>query len=104
MQNNKFRKGVVLGIIVSIIGSGIFAIVPVMKADLNDGLIGYWSFDSGTADDDSGNDHHGTVYGASVVDGKSGKAFNFDGDDDYIDFLDLALLAEQWMWKAGWYQ
>jgi hypothetical protein len=24
-------------------------------------------------------------------------------DDDYIDFFDFAYLADQWLWKAGWY-
>lgn len=88
MKKSKIKKGFVLGIIVLVIGSGILTIVPVMKADLTDGLVGYWSFDYGTAEDESGNGHDGIVYGATVVDGKSGNAFMFDGVDDCIDFGD----------------
>lgn len=38
----------------------------------------------GNADDISGNGHNGIVLGASIVDGKYGKAYSFDGIDDYI--------------------
>ena len=48
-------------------------------------LVGYWSFDHGTAIDASGNDHHGTVSGATPVAGRIGNAFRFDGIDDYIE-------------------
>jgi flagellin-like protein len=34
--------------------------------------------------DASGNNNHGTIYGATWVDGKYGKALNFDGLDDYV--------------------
>lgn len=88
MQNGLWKKGLVIGIIISFIVSGILTITPVMKADLTDGLIGYWSFNNGNANDESGNGHDGIVYGATVVDGKSGTAFSFDGDDDYIDLGD----------------
>jgi len=52
-----------------------------------DGVVGSWHFDEGsgtTAYDSSGNDNDGTIYGAAWVDGKYGKALNFDGDD-YVD-------------------
>lgn len=54
---------------------------------INDGLVGYWSFDEGigtTAHDSSGNYNDGTVYGANWTDGKFGKALSFDGIDDYV--------------------
>jgi len=54
-----------------------------------DGLIGSWHLDEGsgtTAYDSSGNDNDGTIYGgATWVDGKFGKALNFDGSDDYVN-------------------
>ncbi len=56
-------------------------------ADLNDGLVGYWSFDEGegsTAYDYSGNGNDGTINGASWTDGISGSALQFDGADDYV--------------------
>jgi hypothetical protein len=54
---------------------------------VNDGLVGYWSFDEGsgtTAHDSSGNLNDGTIYGATWTDGKFGKALSFDGIDNYI--------------------
>jgi hypothetical protein len=45
------------------------------------GLVGYWSFDDGTASDNSGNGNSGTlVNGPAVVAGKSGQALNFNGN------------------------
>ena len=90
MRNNKFRKDLVFGIIVSIIGSGIFTIVPIMKADLNDGLIGYWNFNEGngnTAFDYSGNGNDGTIENATWTTdtpNNDGYALDFDGYYDYM--------------------
>lgn len=50
------------------------------------GLIAYWPF-SGNANDASGNGHHGTVYGATLVNDRFGianRAYSFDGVDDSI--------------------
>jgi hypothetical protein len=61
-------------------------ICGIAYADLADGLVAYWSFDSGTAKDDSGNGNKGTIIGEPrLVDGKVGKAFDFDGEDDGIN-------------------
>jgi len=49
------------------------------------GLVGYWRFDEGigsTAKDSSPYGNDGTIYGATWVDGKFGKALYFDGVDD----------------------
>ena len=51
-----------------------------------DGLVAYYPF-NGNADDESGNGHNGTVYGASLTNnrfGASDNAYSFDGIDDYI--------------------
>ncbi|MCK4342411.1 MAG: LamG domain-containing protein [Phycisphaerae bacterium] len=64
-------------------------------ADLNDGLVGYWSFDEGeggTAYDYSGHGNHGTIQGASWTSGISGSALDFHGWDDYAKVLDSASL------------
>ncbi|MCK4342412.1 MAG: LamG domain-containing protein [Phycisphaerae bacterium] len=56
-------------------------------ADLNDGLVGYWSFDEGeggTAYDYSGHGNHGTIYGATWTTGISVSALGFDGENDYV--------------------
>jgi len=62
-------------------------------ADLGAGLVAYYSFDSGTAKDDSGNGNKGNIEGApKVVDGMVGKAFDFDGKDDGVTVPDHASL------------
>ena len=47
------------------------------------GLIAWWKLD-GDAKDATGNGHDGTNNGATFVDGKVGKAADFDGVNDYI--------------------
>jgi len=52
------------------------------------GQIAYWPFDfdhDATAVDRSGNDNHGTIYGATRVDGKRGLALDFDGVNDRVE-------------------
>jgi len=59
------------------------------------GLVGYWSFDEGagtTAYDASGNNNHGTIYGAKWTGGapcpagaSCGGGLSFDGVDDYVE-------------------
>ena len=51
-------------------------------------LVGSWSFDENigtTANDSSGYNNTGTVYGATWVQGKYGSALSFDGIDDYVN-------------------
>jgi len=59
------------------------------KPPTNLGLVGYWSMNEGTgsyAGDSSGNKNTGTLTnGPTWVDGKRGKALNFDGSNDYVD-------------------
>ncbi len=66
-------------------------------ADLNDGLVAYYPFDS-NAQDATGNGHDGTVYGAILSDDRFDNptsAYSFDGVNNYIqvndsDSLDLS--------------
>ena len=56
-----------------------------------DGLVGSWHFDEGSGNtvyDTSGNNNDGTIHEASWVDGKFGKALNFDGSNDYVEVPD----------------
>ncbi len=49
-----------------------------------DGLLAYYSFDgstNSTVEDESGNGYDGTINGATVTEGISGSALNFDGND-----------------------
>jgi hypothetical protein len=55
--------------------------------DIVSGLVGYWSFDDGTATDNSGSGNHGTKFGTIFISGggPNGKGcLSFDGVDDYI--------------------
>ncbi len=59
-------------------------------AALTDGLVSYWTFDdadlSGSDPLDTVGSNNGDNYGATISQtGKVGQAFDFDGDDDYID-------------------
>ena len=49
-------------------------------------LVGLWRFDDNNADDSSGYDNHGIVYGAAdYVDSPMGQALSFDGLNDYVE-------------------
>jgi hypothetical protein len=55
------------------------------------GLVAYYTFDEGSgskAYDTTPYNNHGTIYGATWVDGVIGKALSFDGVDDYVEVPD----------------
>ncbi len=89
-MRNLLEKGLVLGILFLFAGASFLQqIQPTVKADLTDGLIGYWSFneESGTIlHDNSGNGYDGTIDGATWTTGILGGALSFDGINDYIQF------------------
>jgi len=62
----------------------LFIVSGVSYAGLEDGLISAWTFDDGTAKDLMGNNQGNIIGGVEVVNGKSGKALNFNGTDGYI--------------------
>ncbi len=83
------KKAIIFGILLLFIGVNVLQLSnTTVKADLSQGLVGYWSFNNGNANDESGNGHDGTLYGATSVVGKFGNGFSFDGNDDYIDLGD----------------
>lgn len=54
------------------------------------GLIAYYPF-NGNANDESGNDYHGSVYGATLTtdrNGNANSAYEFNGIDNYVDIGD----------------
>ncbi|MGE3801254.1 MAG: LamG-like jellyroll fold domain-containing protein, partial [Candidatus Kapaibacterium sp.] len=60
--------------------------LPLQSQAPTNGLIAYWPF-SGNANDASGNGHHGTLFGPSLVPDRFGtarSAYSFDGVNDYI--------------------
>jgi hypothetical protein len=87
---------------------------PSLKDRWKDGLVGYWTFDgpdiqglNATATDVSGNNNHGTIYGAKPAIGKVGQALSFDGVDDYVEVSSITTPAimtfETWFkrWGSG---
>lgn len=75
--------------------SGEVSTVP-READVEEGLIAYYPF-NGDAEDATGNGNDGTVNGATLTTDRSGnpeKAYDFDGNDDYIDLQDGAVETE----------
>jgi beta-lactamase regulating signal transducer with metallopeptidase domain len=53
-------------------------------------LVGYWSFDGNA--NDRNRRYNGIVHGATLIEGISGQAYHFDGED-YITIEDLSLAA-----------
>lgn len=86
-------------IISALIATSVFA---------DDTLLAYWSLDE-TVEDLSGNENHGEINGDPAwVEGKAGKALEFDGVDDFVfvedsDSLDVvdALTLEAWIKPAS---
>jgi len=62
-----------------------------LPPDITSRLIAHYNLD-GDAQDSSGNAHHGTVNGATLITDKNGNtdyAYSFDGTNDYITFGDI---------------
>jgi hypothetical protein len=99
-----------------LLGSAIFSLVHVLAtgnvdAQLQNGLVGFWSFNEGTgtvANDSSGNGNAGTlINGPTWASGKSGTALSFDGTNDYLQIpheeslnLSTALTVSAWINNA----
>lgn len=70
--------------------------VPLLLAAPEPGLELWYSFDEAAGEqivDQSGHDRHGTIRGATRVDGPHGKCLRFDGVDDYVDAGPTAALG-----------
>ncbi len=99
MLNNFMKKSVIYGIIFLFLGINFSSnisgniennhlnIIPITNPQ-KDYTLAYWKFDEGsgnTLGDSSGHGFDGTIYGATWVTGKYGKALSFDGTNDYVD-------------------
>jgi len=71
---------------------------------LKQGLVAYYPF-NGNAKDESGNGNDGEVSGATFTDdrnGKSEKAYVFDGEDDFIEIVDSDNLRTPYITVTAW--
>ena len=76
----------------------------VTKQDLLDGLVSYWKFDetSGTIAVDSHGSNDGDIVGAIInQDGQIGRAYSFDGENDYVEVSDNLDLVESSSFTIG---
>ena len=75
-------------------------------ADIDENaIVGIWLFDEGkgeTAKDSSGHGHDGVLDGPSWVDGKFGKALNYDATDDFVEIPHEDGLSLQAYTIAAW--
>lgn len=78
------QKGLLIFLTCLLVITMVSALPNTSALDTTD-LIASWTFEDGTADDSSGNNHHGTNYGPTPITGTQGSAFHFDGLDNYID-------------------
>jgi len=70
--------------------------------------VGLWHF-NGDANDSSGNGHHGTVYGATLINtGRFGQCYLFNGISNYITVPDSDAFTTNagtiltWIYLVGW--
>jgi len=72
-------------------------------AALKDGLVAYYSFNDGTAKDNSGNGNNGVFLGApKSVAGKIGKCLDFNGKTDGIDVVSTKVQLPDALTVAAW--
>lgn len=70
---------------------------------LTDGLVAYYTFDDGTAKDNSGNGNHGVFVGApKSVAGRLGKALDFGGKADGINVVSAKVQLPNALTVGAW--
>jgi len=87
-----FKRGSIL-VFALMVTATVFMYANAVKAQLKpvtDGLVSYWSFDANAVTPKTAKDvwgsNHGSIEGEpQLVDGKVGKALEFNGVDDYIE-------------------
>lgn len=90
------------------VGNEEYALCSYREFITNSSPTSYWSFDAADGSDnqtavDVIGDNNGTTYGnASIVNGKIGDAFSFDGDGDYIIIQDSDSLELDSMTISFW--
>ena len=75
-----------------------------LRLSLTDGQVAYYPFNS-NANDASGHGHHGQVHGATLVKGKFGNAYSFNGKDSRIKLSASAIQGTELtvnLWLKTW--
>lgn len=89
MPNRPTARLLTLFVFLSIVVATTFVAdrsTAIATGEIDDGLVGYWTFDDGQALDHSGNGNFGVVNGPNLVQGKIGEgALNFDGENNHVD-------------------
>jgi len=91
-------KRITISIIATIL---IWMISGIALADINDGLMAYYPF-SANANDESGNENHGTVNGATLAFdrfGNADSAYSFDGVDDNLSLPESQYSGDDFTWS-----
>jgi len=78
LKNLKVARALAVGVVAALVLAGMAGTGAAVS-----GLVAEWHFD-GSAQDTSGSGNHGTINGATFVQGISGQALTFDGND-YVD-------------------
>ena len=99
------RIGVAVWILLVIALAGLPAGVQAQGDD--DGLVAEWHFDEGAGSvlvDSSGNGNDGVIHGATWVEGKYGKALQFDGVDGYVGLPRIFMNTPPQISVEGWFK
>jgi hypothetical protein len=120
MRKNILKNTLVFTIIILFIGTSLVSAIDInyeteidtkeiSTLSIKDGLVGYWSFDYENAEDESGNNNIGTIHGPIPLDGISGRAFIYDGIDDYIHIqssltleMEDEITISSWIYPVGY--
>lgn len=77
----------------------------VSAKELEKGLVAYWRFDEGQGDyamDSSGFGNTGEIFGAEWVEGKTGKALRFNGENSYVEVKHSEFLVPEQFTIEAW--
>jgi hypothetical protein len=83
-----------------------FAYAQIPNYIPSNGLVGWWPF-NGSADDESGNNNNGSIFGATLTTDRLGSlnsAYAFDGNDDFISVPSLNNLSYKPITYSVWFR
>jgi len=83
-------------------GSKLANIGEISEVGITNGLVAYYPLDNNTRDY-SGNNYHGTVYGATLSSGIIGGCYSFDGVDDKIKIDDNLIIGVNKFSVSCWF-